>query len=148
MDDEEQIHITGYVDRVLGEGIRQKGFHTLFKSLKKTEKIICYLPINGTKTTTDAWEDFYRRNRSGRTAGERGTKLNLYAYYQFLKKEPLQKGSYLYYYAIPKGFTQTDLLNAESDYSIMIGKGGTLYSFQVESKLSKKVGLCTLRPKA
>ena len=52
----------------------------------------------------------------------------------------------MYYYAIPKGFTQSDLVNAESDYSFLLARdSNTIYNFQVETKLSKKVGLCTLK---
>ena len=140
---EEVIELQSYVDRKVGEGIQIKGFQGRFKKIK--HKIICYLPIHGIKTTKEDWEQFYRDNRAERTAGERGTKVSIYAYYHFLKKEPSNKNSSLYYYAIPKGFTQTDHMNLEADFNTMIRKDGTVLQFRVEQKITKKVGLCTLK---
>ena len=138
------IDIQGYADQRMGVGVKRRGFQSRFKALKKTEQILCYLPINGNNTTKEEWETFYIRNRSGRNIGERGTKVKLYGYYQFLKKEPRNPKSTLYYYSIPRGFTQTDLMNIESDYSTMISITKQSYRFRVESRISKKVGLCTL----
>ena len=144
MDEEDNIEIHGYTDQRMGVGIKRQGFQSRFKALKKTERILCYLPIKGKKTTKEEWEAFYLRNRSGRNIGERGTKVKLYGYYQFLKKEPKNKNSKLYYYSIPRGFTQTDLMNVEADYSTMISITNNTYRFRVESRISKKVGLCIL----
>ncbi len=139
------IQIEAYNDRAVGEGIRIGGFQSYFKKIRKKEKVLCYLPINGYGTTAQAWENFYSKNRAGRTDGERGTRLTIYAYYQFVKKEPNNKSDNIYYYAIPKGFTQSDLVNAENDYSFLIARDNNIvYNFRVETKLSKKVGLCTL----
>jgi hypothetical protein len=139
------IRIDAYNDRAVGEGIRIRGFQSYFKKIRKKEKVLCYLPINGYSTTGQAWENFYNQNRAARTDGERGTRLTIYAYYQFVKKEPNNKSDNIYYYAIPKGFTQSDLVNAENDFSFLIARdNNTVYNFQVQTKLSKKVGLCTL----
>ena len=142
------IQINAYNDKAVGEGVKIKGFQSYFKKIRKKDRILCYLPINGYSTKTESWETFYNTNRAGRTDGERGTKVSMYGYYQFVKKEPNNKSDNMYYYAIPKGFTQTDMVNAESDYSFLLSKdNNTIYNFQVETKLSKKVGLCTLKEK-
>ena len=147
-DDGFTIIIDGYSDRTVGQGVKARGFQSYFKKIRKKRRILCYLPINGLLTKDAEWGAFYSQNRAGRTAGERGTKMSVYSYYQFVKKEPNNPSSFTYYYSIPKGFTQTDMINAECDYSLLIGKGGNLiYNFKVENKLSKKVGLCTLTAK-
>ena len=128
--------------------IAEKGFRSLFKAQAKKNKIILYLPLNGPSTKPQDWEKFYRDNRTGRTANERGSKIKSFAFYHFLKKRPKDASSDVYYYAIPKGFTQTDLVNAEADYSYMIGKSLTIYDFRAEQRLSRKVGLCTLKKRS
>jgi len=144
MDEEEIIQLEGYADQRVGTGIKRKGFQSRFKALKKQDKIICHLPIKGTKTTKEEWAQFYKEGQSGR--GKSG-KINIHAFYHFLKTQPTNKNDNLYYYAIPKGFTQTDLVALETDYEEMIGQKGEIYEFRVESRVSKKVGLCTLRRK-
>lgn len=145
MDQEgESIELQGYADQKVGLGVKKQGFQSRFKALKPKQKIFCYLPIQGENTTKEEWEAFYLRNRSGRSTGERNTKVNVYGYYHFLKKEPNNEASNLYYYSIPKGFTQTDLMNVEADYSIMISTKRKRYRFRIESRISKKVGLCSL----
>ena len=101
------IIIDGYSDRTVGQGVKVRGFQSYFKKVRKKRRIMCYLPINGLLTKDAEWGAFYSQNRAGRTAGERGTKISVYSYYQFLKKEPNNPSSFLYYYSIPKGFTQT-----------------------------------------
>lgn len=145
LEEEEDIFLDSYADKIKGRSVAVRGFQSRFKRLPKKDKIYLFLPINGPRTKVDEWEKFYRENRSGRTANERGTRLDKFAFYQFLKKEPRNANSELYYYALPKGFTQTDLVNAETDYDYMIGKGYVLWDFRPEQKLSRKVGLCTLR---
>lgn len=142
---EDEIILDSYADRRKGRGVVEKGFQSRFNKLPKKDKILLYLPIKGANTRPEEWEQFYLSTRSDRTDNERNTKLQRHAFYQFLKKEPNNSESDLYYYAIPKGFTQTDKINEEANYSYMIGKGGTLFNFRTEQKLSKKVGLCTLR---
>ena len=144
-EEEEEIFLDSYADRRKGRNVAERGFQSRFKKAKKDQKELLYLPINGPNTKVEDWEKFYRDNRSGRTANERGTRVDKFAYYQFLKKEPRNPNSTLYYYALPKGFTQSYLVNAETDYSYMIGKGYIIWDFRGEQKLSKKVGLCTLR---
>ena len=141
---ENDIVLDSYADRRKGRGITDKGFQSRFNKLLKKDKILLYLPIKGPNTKVEEWEKFYLSTRKGRTDNERKTKLKRHAFYQFLKKEPKNEQSNLYYYAIPKGFTQTDKINEEANFSYMIGTGGTLYNFRTEQKLSKKVGLCTL----
>ena len=143
--EEEEIFIDSYADRRKGRSVVVRGFQSFFKKAKKDKKMQLYLPINGPQTSPDEWARFYRENRSGRTANERGTRIDKCAFYQFLKKEPRNPSSELYYYALPKGFTQTDLVNAETDYNYMIGTGSVLWDFRPEQKLSRKVGLCSLR---
>jgi len=143
--DGDEIHIESYADRKKGRNVAERGFQSRFKALAKKDKIKLYLPLNGPRTKVQDWEKFYRENRTARTANERGTKINQYALYHFLKKRPNDDKSDVYYYAIPKGFTQTDLVNAEADYSYMIGKSFTIYDFRAEQRLSRKVGLCTLK---
>jgi len=145
MDEEEIIHLEGYADQRVGTGIKRRGFQSRFKALKKQDKIICHLPIKGTKTTKEEWAQFYKERQSGR--GKSG-KIRMHAFYHFLKKEPTRRNSDFYYYAIPKGFTQTDLITLETDYDEMLGHRGEVYEFRVESRVSKKVGLCILRRKA
>jgi hypothetical protein len=139
------IEIRAYNDRRMGDGVKDKGFQSLFKALPKQKKILCYLPIKGPRTKKEDWEQFYREQRTQRTAGERGTKLSINAYYQFLKREPQNDSDNMYFYAIPRGFTQTFLMNAESDYSTMIGQDGTKYEFSIDGKVSIKVGLARLK---
>jgi len=143
---EEEIHIESYADRRKGRNVADKGFQSRFK--KTAKKLYLYLPINGPNTKPEDWKQFYRENRTGRTANERGTRVNTFAFYQFLKKRPADDSSNLYYYALPKGFTQSYLVNAETDYSYMIGTGYTIWDFRTEQKVSAKVGLCTLRKRA
>jgi hypothetical protein len=145
MDEDNEVHIESYADRIKGRDIAEKGFRSLFKAQAKKDKIRLYLPLNGPSTKPQDWEKFYRDNRTGRTANERGSKIDSFALYHFLKKRPKDASSDVYYYAIPKGFTQTDLVNAEADYSYMIGKSLTIYDFRAEQRLSRKVGLCTLK---
>jgi len=145
MDEEEIIHLEGYADQRVGTGIKRKGFQSRFKTLKKQDKIICHLPIKGTKTTKEEWAQFYKEKQSGR--GKSG-KISIHAFYHFLKKEPTNNKNHYYYYAIPKGFTQTDLVMLETDYKEMIDQKGEIYEFRVESRVSKKVGLCTLKRNA
>ena len=144
-EEEEEIFLDSYVDRRKGRNVAERGFQSRFKKLPKKDKIRLYLPINGPNTKVEEWEKFYRDNRSGRTANERGTKIDTFAFYHFLKREPRNPSSTLYYYALPKGFTQSYLINAETDYSYMIGAGQSIWDFRPEQKLSKKVGLCSLR---
>ena len=145
---EEEIFINSYADRKKGRNVAERGFQWRFKKLAKKNKILLYLPINGSQTKIEDWEKFYRDNRTGRTANERGTRIDKFAFYHFLKKRPTDASSDVYYYAIPKGFTQSYLVNAETDYSYMIGAGLTIWDFRGEQKLSRKVGLCTLRKRA
>ena len=147
-EEEEEIFLDSYADKKKGRSVAVRGFQSRFKKARKGQKKLLYLPINGQNTKVEEWEKFYRENRSGRTANERGTRIDKFAFYQFLKKEPRNANSELYYYALPKGFTQTDLVNAETDYSYMIGKGYVLWDFRPEQKLSRKVGLCTLRKRS
>lgn len=144
-EEEEEIFLESYADRKKGRNVAERGFQSRFKKLPKKDKILLYLPINGPNTKVDEWKKFYQDNRSGRTPNERGTRVDKFAFYHFLKKEPRNSSSTLYYYALPKGFTQSYLVNAETDYSYMIGEGQVIWEFRSEQKLSKKVGLCTLR---
>ena len=145
MDEEEIIHLEGYADQRVGTGIKRRGFQSRFKALKKGDKIYCHLPIKGPKTTKEEWAQFYKERQSGR--GKSG-KISMHAFYHFLKKEPSNENNDYYYYAIPKGFTQTDLITLETDYDEMLGHRGEVYEFRVESRISKKVGLCILKRKA
>ena len=143
----EVILLDSYADKRKGQNVVQKGFQSYFKGIATKERLYLYLPINGSKTSIKEWVKFYKDDRAERTAKEKGFGNTKNMFYHFVKKEPRNPANDDYYYAIPKGFTQSDLLNKESDYSYMVGKGFVLWEFRSEQKLSLKVGLCTLGKK-
>eukprot|EP00945_MAST-04E_sp_MAST-4E-sp1_P003703 g3703.t1 len=117
------ILLDSYADKRNGQNVVQKGFQSYFKRIATKERLYLYLPINGSKTSVKEWVKFYKDNRAERTAKEKGFGNTKNMFYHFVKKEPRNPANDDYYYAIPKGFTQSDLLNKESDYSYMVAWG-------------------------
>ena len=68
---EEEIFIDSYADRKKGRNVAERGFQWRFKKLAKKNKILLYLPINGSQTKIEDWEtlDTIRKINDGTSTG-------------------------------------------------------------------------------
>lgn len=136
------IIVKRYNDKVYGD-IKDAGFSSQFKSAPSEFKFYGYLNTNGIEK--EAWVTYYNENRRGRTDLVKLT-TKPYMYYRLLKIDKKNKNNLEYYYCLPRGFTQTHLLNLELDYNTIYDTTGKQYSFSTISKISKAIGVAEVKP--